>query len=491
MNMKNFIKLIISLLLVCIIVCSLGACDVIESLFPNENGGDNIGEGGGDGEGNGENEGGDSLGEWVDYASQLKLDMDSPTLKWEVTVKNHIDGDTTHFYITKSGNINNISKTPGIDGVLKARYVGINTPESTGKIEPWGKKASNFTKEKVMNAESIIIESEDENWNVDSTGERFLVWVWYKAPGASDYRNLNLEILQEGLAVSSKSTNSAYGDICEKAIAQAGEREMNVYAPANVKDPDFPYGDAQFMTLKELKVNIEQYIGQRVAFEAVIVKNSGGSVYLESYNEADDIYYGISAYYLTSGLDGFGLELLQIGNKLRFAGVVGEFNGSYQITDLKYDVWDEGNSKNMSFISSGHEPGYQEITHLHFDPQANQGFVSVDVNVDGEDVTKEFPFMFVAQDASVSMKNLKVIDTYTTKKGDSKGAITITCLVNGARIDVRTIVLRDENDNLITEDMFEGKTIDVKGTIDYYLPEGSTVGTYQIQVFSIDDIYFH
>ena len=476
--MKNLNKLLCLLLLVCTIVCCLGACDVIESLFPNENSGNNNG-------------GGNSETEWVDYAGQLKLDMDSPTLKWEVTVKNHIDGDTTHFYITSKGNINNISKTPGIDGVLKARYVGINTPESTGKIEPWGKKASNFTKDKVMNAESIIIESEDENWNVDSTGERFLVWVWYKAPGATEYRNLNLEILQEGLAVSSKVSNSMYGDICDKAIAQAGEAAKYVYAPLSVKDPDFPYGDAQFMTLKELKVNIENYVGQRVAFEAVIVNDSGGSVYVEAYDEADGIYYGISAYYQTSGLDGFGLELLKVGNKLRFAGVVGEFNGSYQITDLKYDVWDESNSKNMAFISSGNEPGYQEITHLHFDPQANEGFVSVDVNVDGEDVTKEFPFMFVAQDASVSMKNLKVVDTYTTKKGDSKGAITLTCFINGTYVDVRTIVLRDENDNLITEDMFIGKTIDVKGTIDYYLPEGSTTGRYQIQVFSINDVTFH
>ena len=472
--MKKFNKLLALLLLLCTIVSCLGSCDIIKGLLPDS------------GEGNGEGE-----KEWVDYASQLKLDMNSPTLKWEVTVKNHIDGDTTHFYITQSGNINNISKTPGIDGVLKARYLGINTPESTGKIEPWGKAASNFTKDKVMNAESIIIESEDTNWNVDSTGERFLVWVWYKLPGATEYRNLNLEILQEGLAVSSKSGNYTYGDICEKAIAQAAESQKYVYAPANVKDPDFPYGDAQFMTLKELKINIEQYVGARVAFEGVIVKDSGGSVYIEAYDETDGIYYGISAYYLTSGLDGFGLELLKVGNKLRFAGVVGEFNGSYQITDLKYDAWNPENAKNMSFISDGNEPGYQEITALHFDPQSNQGSVRVDAVVDGEDVTKEIPYMYLAQDASVSMKNLKVVSVYTTKKGDSKGAITLTCLVDGTYIDVRTIVLRDENDNLITEDIFLGKTIDVKGTIDYYLPEGQTAGRYQIQVFSIEDVTFH
>lgn len=467
--MKKLNNLLVLLLLLATVVSCLSACDL----------------------GSGTQGGGPEETEWVDYASQLKLDMTSPSLKWEVTVKNHIDGDTTHFHIKDSGNINNIDKTPGIDGVLKARYLGINTPESTGKIEPWGKAASDFTESKVMAAESIIIESEDTLWNVDSTGERFLVWVWYKLPGQTEYRNLNLEILQEGLAVSSKSGNYRYGDLCEKAIAQASEAAKYVYAPANVKDPDFPYGDAEFMTLKELKVNIESYVGARVAFEGVIVKDSGGSVYIEAYDEIDKIYYGISAYYLTSGLDGFGLELLKVGNKLRFAGVVGEHNGSYQITDLKYDVWNESNSKNLAFISDGHEPAYQEITALHFDPHTNQGSVLVDTVVDGEEKTLDIPFMQLAQDSSVSMKNLKVVRTYTTKKGDSKGAITITCEIDGKQIDVRTIVLRDENDNLITEDMFKGQTIDVKGTIDYYVPEGQTTGTYQIQVFSINDILFH
>ena len=469
--MKKFIRFLSLFLLICTLVSVFGAC----KFFPPQtsNGG-----------GNGENE-------WVDYAGQLKLDMSTSTLKWEVSIKMHIDGDTTHFYINKSGNINGISNTPGIDGVLKARYLGINTPESTGKIEPWGKKASNFTKSKLESADSIIIESDDENWNVDSTGERFLVWVWYRPAGESEYRNLNLEILQEGLAVSSKSGRYAYAQYCEKAIAQAADAKMNVYAPSSVKDPDFPYGDAQFMTLKELKVNISNYLGARVAFEGIIVKNSGGSVYIESYDEEDGMYYGISAYYLTSGLDGFGLELLKIGNKVRFAGVVGEFNGSYQITDLKYDVWDTSNSKNMNLISEGHEPAYQKVTYLHFDPQSNQGSVAVDTIVDGEEVRKEMPFMFLAQDASVSMDNLYVKSAYTTKQGDSTGAISLYCTVNGVEIQVRTIVLRDAEGNLITQDMFIGKTIDVKGTIDYYLPEGATTGTYQIQVFSINDIVIH
>ncbi|MBR3436971.1 MAG: hypothetical protein IKG97_04370, partial [Lachnospiraceae bacterium] len=67
--------------------------------------------------------------EKIDYAGQLKLDMDSETRKIEVTVRQYVDGDTTHFDVPED-----ISET----GVLKARYLGVNTPESTGTIEKWG-----------------------------------------------------------------------------------------------------------------------------------------------------------------------------------------------------------------------------------------------------------------------------------------------------------------------------------------------------------------
>ena len=129
----------------------------------------------------------------TDYVSQVKLDMSSETAKQEVTVRNYIDGDTTHFDVPRT-----ISET----GVLKARYLAINTPESTGVIEPYGKAASNFTKEKLKSAVSIIVESDKSTWEKDSNG-RFLVWIWYQPSEGAEYRNLNLEILQEGLAVGS------------------------------------------------------------------------------------------------------------------------------------------------------------------------------------------------------------------------------------------------------------------------------------------------
>jgi len=71
----------------------------------------------------------------VDYAGQLKLDMNSATLKQDATVKTYVDGDTVHF---------NVPTSVMPNGVLKARFLAINTPESTGKIEEYGKAASNF-----------------------------------------------------------------------------------------------------------------------------------------------------------------------------------------------------------------------------------------------------------------------------------------------------------------------------------------------------------
>ena len=133
-----------------------------------------------------------SADEHTDYASALSFSMGSETVKCAVTVRTFIDGDTTHFSVPSE-------VIP--DGVLKARYLAVNTPESTGKIEEWGKRAALYTKEKLSGAESIWIESDTSSWNLDSTGDRHLVWVWYRTGTDEEYRCLNLELLQEGLAL--------------------------------------------------------------------------------------------------------------------------------------------------------------------------------------------------------------------------------------------------------------------------------------------------
>lgn len=404
--------------------------------------------------------------EITDYASSVALDTASSTKKTEVTVKAYVDGDTTHFNVPDSV----------IDGgVLKARYLAVNTPESTGKIEEWGKTASSFTKEKLKNAVSIMVESDDGNWNVDSTGGRYLVWVWYKTEEGGAYRNLNIELLQNGLAIASNSANNRYGDTCMAAIEQAKTSKLHIYS--GQKDPNFPYGSASELTLKELRCNVTEYDGTKVAFEGVITKNNNNSVYVEEYDAETDMYYGMTVYYGYS-LNGTGLQILSVGNRVRIVGTVQyyETGDSYQVSGLEYSPMRPDDPNNIQKISEGHAPSYRTL-----DPET---FANGNLIVTVGDENKEFKFAELALYTSVEMKGLKVKSVYTTnnEESSSNGAMTLTCAVNGVEISIRTIVLRDSEGKLITADMLEDKIIDVKGLVDRF------DGTYQIKVFSINDV---
>ncbi len=416
---------------------------------------------------------GDAQIDVVDYAGTVKLDMASPTLKQEVTVKSYIDGDTTHFFVPSSVAAN---------GLLKARYLAVNTPESTGKIEEWGKKASNFTKEKLMGADSIIIESDNGTWNLDSTGGRHLVWVWYRTEGTDTYRNLNIELLQEGLSIASNSAENQYGEICMAAIGQAKAQKLNVHS--GEKDPDFFYGDALPVTIKGLRTNIELYENMKVAFEGVITCESGQTVYVEEYDAETDMYYGMTVYY-GFNLTGTGLEILKPGNRVAFVGSVQYYatGGTWQISDIKYVDMRPNDPNNIQLISTGNEASFR-LT----DPKTfNEGTVDTEVMpiLDEEVlVPKTFDYAQMALGTSVSMEGLKVKSVYTTTNEDSasKGAMTLTCEKDGQQIAVRTVVLYDENGDIVTAKAYKGKTIDVKGIVDYFS------GDYQIKVFSTDDI---
>lgn len=402
----------------------------------------------------------------TDYVSLLKLDLSSETLKQEVTVKTYVDGDTTHFYVPES-----VMK----NGVFKARYLAINTPESTGKIEEYGKKAAEFTRAKLSAATSILIESDDGNWNADSTGSRYLVWVWYKTDEDADYRNLNLEILQNGLAIASSAANNRYGEIMTAAIAQARAQKLNVYS--GQRDPDFYYGEAVELTLKELRTNIGSYQGMKVAFEGVITMNNENSVYVEDYDPETNRYYGMAIYY-GYNLSGGGLDVLSVGNRARIVGSVQyyEAGGTWQVSDVSYRQMKPDDPGNLRKLSEGHSGAFV-LTDA-------DTFINGKVELETQEGTEAFDYAALALGTTIEMKDLWVVRAYETsdETSSSYGAMTLLCQSGDITVQVRTAVLYDENNERITQEAYQGKTIDVKGIVDYY------DGTYQIKVFTAKDI---
>ena len=405
----------------------------------------------------------------VDYAAQVRLNMNTETVKQKVTVKTFVDGDTVHFHVPET-----VMDT----GVLKARFLAINTPESTGKIEEYGKRAAAYTKEKLSAATSIIIESDSAAWDRDSTGDRYLVWVWYKTDDMEDYRNLNIEILQNGLAIANSSAQNRYGSTCMAAIAQAKSEKLGVYS--GQKDPDFYYGDAIELTLKELRCNVERYNGMKVAFSGVITMNNNNSVYVENYDEETGLYYGMSVFY-GYNLSGPGLDILSVGNESRIVGTVQyyEAGDAWQVSGLSYRGIKPKDPSNIQKISEGHQPAYV-LT------QADT-FAHGKVDILTEDGVKTYDYAMLALATSVEMRDLYVKHAYTTtnEESSSRGAVTLTCEKDGVNVYVRVAPLRDQNGALIPQDVYLGRTIDVKGIVDSY------EGRYQIQVLLNSGITIH
>lgn len=412
-----------------------------------------------------------TLPEFVDYVDQLTLDMNSSTAKLEVTVKLFVDGDTTHFHVPQE-----ISA----DGILKARYIAVNTPESTGQIEEWGKKASNFTREKLSSAESIIIESNTDKWERDSSGGRHMAWVWYKPQGASEYRNLNLELVQNGLSLASGATTDRYGDLTMRAYTQAKQYKLNAFS--GEKDPDYYYGGVIQVDLKTLRTNTALYEGKDVVFDGVIVRNNSNTVYVETYDEETDMYYGMNVYcgYTSGEID----NVLKVGNEVRFVGNVQywEGGGTWQVTDIHYSAFDPDDPENIKLLGTGHTASNRLTTAEQF----LDGKVTVNVLKElGSEETEEktFDYAALAMSTSIRMENLFVKSIYVTNNGgDNDGAMTLTCEVDGREVTVRTTVLRNSNKELYTPEDFLNKTIHVEGIVDYFS------GEYQIKVFSAKNI---
>lgn len=430
--------------------------------------------------------------EVVDYAAAVQLDLASSSKKQEVTVRLYVDGDTTHFD-PKLGS--SVATCPSSDfaatfGFIKARYIAINTPESTGKIEEWGEAAKKFTRSKLETATSIIVESDDENWNLDSSGSnRYVVWIWYKTQGAESYRNLNIEILQEGLAFGSSVSNNRYGETALLALMQAQAQKKYIFS--GEKDPDFPYGEATAVTLKELRCNIENYNNKKVRVEGVVTADVGNCVYIEDVDPLDETKsYGIQVFYAYE--TGKLLDILSIGNRVRVVGVVKyyETGETYQISDVTYKYLKPNDPANTQLVSENNEVPFTELSAK--DIISGKRTVEFEKEVEDEDgnvtveiESKEYDFGATVMNTSVTVKNLTIASVYTTNNGgNNDGALSITCTAeDGTRIVVRTEVLYDRSGKLITAAAFPvGKKIDVKGLVDKYN------GTYQIKVYRADYI---
>lgn len=238
------------------------------------------------------------------------------------------DGDTATF-TTASGE------------TVTIRFYGIDTPESTGGVEKWGKSASKFTAKLLENAKSIVLEASEVPAAKDSYGNRYLGYVWYKGESDTNFKNCNLQVVENGYSTNKCKPTDSYNSIFKEAETFAKSKPLHIW---DEKAEDPYYSTAATETdLKDLSENIDKYwnstekTGSKVRVEAylktVSISTSGTYTYTAgAVIDGTEYTFNVYAGYTSSGLPGF----LCLGTKYSLTGTIQEHNGSYQISGLTY-----------------------------------------------------------------------------------------------------------------------------------------------------------
>lgn len=296
----------------------------------------------------------------VDGVEKMLTESDYPTGSQSKVFTNYVDGDTTSF-TTYNGFYN-----------VKVRYLAVDTPESTSEIEEWGKSASKFNKSKLSAAKHVIVQSAGcartgKTAVADLDGyQRSLAYVWYsdvENPTQNDFRNLNLELVQEGYSIFSGSRedmvefetvdgvavvkDDSFYNAFVAANDQAKALKKHIYS--DEKDPNYYYGAPKKLTLDALydtslydleadfkgkKVKYSAYCDEftRWTFEGVVSRKAGNSFYIQ--DTIDGKTYGLYVFTFRT------YAPVQIGNRIRVSGVLSYYGGIYELSGVTYSMFD-------------------------------------------------------------------------------------------------------------------------------------------------------
>ena len=247
----------------------------------------------------------------------------------KATVVSYTDGDTTRFRLEQ-----------GDDIII--RYHSVDTRESTGDVEKWGKAASNFTKEQLKKATEIVLEATGDRAEHDSYGVRYLGYVWYRESNDADFKCLNLELVENGYSENTGVNTSKfpYYDYFEKAQNFAQSIKLRLFS--DKEDPLFTT-DPIPITLKMFRENPDEYYnsdsdsGSKVIFTAYLeslhTSSSGTYTYVATELDENNEKYSINIY---AGYTSAPASRMPLGHLYVIVGRVAKYNGAFQISGISY-----------------------------------------------------------------------------------------------------------------------------------------------------------
>ena len=287
-----------------------------------------------------------------------------------VSLKTCTDGDTANFeqddYLDEFGNTVSI----------KTRFLGVNTPESTAKVEPWGKKASLFTKHTLEEAQADADAKSTDSKKVynialinhpspstfeikDSSGGRWLAFIWYRPTTESDWRLLNLELVEQGYSRNQLFTDDPvcnYRSYFEAAENKNVECKYRVYGEI---DDGYDYEEKTYEyslwkitnDFENIGISDSGSSGVVLCVTALVVGIQGDNMFLrdvlldkEQVEKGDNKLAGLYCYAgynssvcstLQKSGEKYGIGNQGVGVVARFFCRATSYNGNIQLSDLK------------------------------------------------------------------------------------------------------------------------------------------------------------
>jgi len=328
-----------------------------------------------------------------------------------VTLESCTDGDTAMF---TSGSTS-----------FPVRFLGIDTPESTYRIDPWGKSASAYTCDKLTNASQLILESEAER--TDGNG-RYLAWVWY------DGRLLNLELIEQAYSNAKGTANTKYENIVYDAELKTQPTKRRIWGE---DDPNYDYSlDGTQITIEELVTNPDLYTSSKLVVTGVVSSSVSGHPYIQQ--DGYGIYLYLGYEYTTQ---------FAVGNEVRVQGL------------------------NLSFYEDK-ETGSPQLVGFYV---RNVTKLSVN-NVVEPRVTTLSELSETDLGSYLSINDLEVLEVYVSP---NTGDYTISCedsLGNEIGLHIQSTVSQTEIDEMFVV----GSTVDVVGPMSRYRSQ------YQFELSSLE-----
>ena len=412
----------------------------------------------------------------------------------QVTPQYYIDGDTVHFTLDDSSNRE----------LIKARFYGVDTPESTGAVEPWGKAASDFTKKTISNAYengTVVISSlsitEDKAPSFDSNG-RYLCLIWVnETVKDADYDQLyllNLMLVQNGYSQTEKLDEfPEFKETFLAAEAQARDNKLVMFSGKD--DPDYNYGDYQDVSLVDLKnevvktledpTYVNKYENAKVRIRGTVAGFTNHILYLQVAIEDEDTgkieYAGINIFTgmqaipqkytarntfiqlcgLAQTSENFGFQITDVysfprlspenQNDTTILYSPDEIPEEYQINDRLTSVNDL--DKNYDYLFNGVELEEDIYITNGYDSNSTPTNVTLYGNIGSASGEKSpiniyVPFLYTPDES----KPLEKYNTYTDYVGKTYHVKGIYSFHKQADGDISyQIILRDSNDLVLVE----------------------------------------